>query len=192
MIIEVISTQRYTYYSDSGGWDKSWTQTCNLGQQSHHRWYFIVVWYQRIRITFIQMCMQSIWEIQILFCLDQCEFFRPIVEYVGHNILCHGNCSAQSKFNVINNCPLPTAGQSLFSCIGLVNLYNRYAPYIEIRLKPLRKMVKKFCRKTIPALAWSAELSSLFTDFKKSITSSPVLAWFDPLKLTFLKTNCSR
>ena len=90
---------------------------------------------------------------------------------------------------MIDDWPLPTSGQSLFSFIGLVNLYSRYAPYMEIRLKPLRKMAKKFYRKPIPALAWLAELSSLFTDLKKSITSSPVLARFNPLKLTFLKTD---
>ena len=62
---------------------------------------------------------------------------------------------------------------------------------MEIRLKPLRKMVKKFYRKSIPALAWSAKLASLFTDLKKSRTSSPVLAQFDPLKLIVLKTDWS-
>ena len=58
-------------------------------------------------------------------------------------------------------------------------------------MKPLRKMVKKFYRKPMSALVWSAELSSLFTDLKKSITSSPVLARFDPLKSASLKTDWS-
>ena len=128
---------------------------------------------------------------RVSFCLEKCEFLRPRVEYVGQDILCRGNYPNQSKFNMIDDWPLPTLGQSLFSFICLVNFYSRYAPYMKIRLKPLRKMVKKFYRNPIPALAWLAELSSLFTDFKKSITSSPVLARFDPLKLTFLKTNWS-
>ena len=93
---------------------------------------------------------------------------------------------------MIDNRPLPTLGQSLFSFIGLGNFYSRYAPYKKIRLKPLCKMVKNFYRKPITVLVWSAELSSLFTDLKKNITSSLVLARFNPLKLTFLKTNWSR
>ena len=101
---------------------------------------------------------------RVSFHLEKCEFLRPRVEYVGHDILCHGNYPAQSKFNMIDDCPLPISGQSLFSFVGLVNFYSRYAHYMEIRLKPLRKMVKKFYRKLIPALAWSAELASLFTD----------------------------
>ena len=52
-------------------------------------------------------------------------------------------------------------------------------------------MVKKFYRKLIPLLDWSPYLSDLFNDLKKCITTSPVLAQFDPLKLTFLKIDLS-
>ena len=90
---------------------------------------------------------------RVSFRLDKCEFLRPRVEYVRHDILCHGNFLAKSKFNMIDDWSLPTSGQSLFSCIGLVNFNSRYAPYMEIRLKPLRKMMKKFYRKPYPCLS---------------------------------------
>ena len=117
--------------------------------------------------------------------------FNPRVEYVGHDILQTGNCPAQSKFDMINDWPLPTSGQALFSFVGLVNFYHRYAPYMEIRLKPLRKMVKRFYRKNIPPSAWTPQLTELFSNLKDCITSSPVLARFDPSQLTFLKTDWS-
>ena len=78
-----------------------------------------------------------------------------------------------------------------FSFIGLVNFYHRYAPYLEIQLKPLRKMVKRFYRKPIPTAVWTPELSTLFTDLKVCITSSPVIARFYPTKITFLKIDWS-
>ena len=124
---------------------------------------------------------------RVSFRLDECEFLKPQVEYVGHDILCHGNAPAKSKFNLINDWPLPTAGQSLFSFIGLVNFYHRYAPFLEIQLKPLREMVKQFYCKPIPESA----LTDLFNRLKVCITSSPILARFDPTKLTFLKTDWS-
>ena len=40
-------------------------------------------------------------------------------------------------------------------------------------------------------MAWSPDLIELFNDMKICITSSPVLARFDPSKLTFLKTDWS-
>ena len=61
-----------------------------------------------------------------------------------------------------------------------------------MRLKPLRKLVKLHYRKPIPDKSWTPELTKLFFDLKTCITSSPVLARFDPSKPTFLKTDwCS-
>ena len=67
---------------------------------------------------------------RVSFRLDKCEFLNPRIEYVGHDILTHGNCPAQSKFDLINDWPIPTNGQALFSFIGLVNFYHRYVPYM--------------------------------------------------------------
>ena len=54
-----------------------------------------------------------------------------------------------------------------------------------------RAMIKKYFRKTISPLAWTHELIQLYTDIKMSITSSPVLARYDPDKPTFLKIDWS-
>ena len=40
-------------------------------------------------------------------------------------------------------------------------------------------------------MAWTQELIELFNDIKVCITSSPVLARYDPAKPTFLKTDWS-
>ena len=92
---------------------------------------------------------------------------------------------------MINDWPIPTSGKSLFSFIGLVKFYHKYAPYLEIQLKPLWKMIKRFYRKPIPTVAWTLELSTLFKDLKVCIKSSPVISRFDLTKLTFLKTDWS-
>ena len=122
---------------------------------------------------------------RVSFRLDKCEFLKDRVEYVGVDIMKDGNTPAQSKFNMINDWVLPTSGQALFSFIGLINFYHRYAPYFEIRLKPLRKLCKRFYRKPIPQMAWTEDLIALFEQLKVGITSSPVLARFDADKPTF-------
>lgn len=92
---------------------------------------------------------------------------------------------------MVNDWPLPASGQSLFSFIGLVNFYHKYAPYMEMRLKLLHKLVKAYYRKPITSSAWTPEFVKLFSDLKSCITSSPVLARFDPAKPTFFKTDWS-
>ena len=106
---------------------------------------------------------------------------------MGYDLTVNGNCSAASKFDMIKDLALPATGQILHSFVGLVIFYHRYAPYLEICIKPLRQLLKTYFRKKIPAIAWTPEIVDLFRDAKVCITSSPILAWYNPGKLTFLK-----
>ena len=128
---------------------------------------------------------------RVSFRLDKCEILKDRVEYVGVDIMKDGNSPAQSKFKMIDDWELPKSGQALFSFIGLINFYHRYAPYFEMRLKPLRNLCKRFYRKEIPQMAWTMNLVTLFEELKIGITSSPILARFDADKPTFLKTDWS-
>ena len=58
---------------------------------------------------------------------------------------------------------------------------------MEIRLKPLRNLLKTYYRKSIPLIAWTPDLLSLFEELKGTIISSLVLARFDLENPTFLK-----
>ena len=53
------------------------------------------------------------------------------------------------------------------------------------------EIVPQLLRKEIPLMAWSPDLIKIFEDMKKCITSSPILARFDPTKPVFLKTDRS-
>ena len=89
----------------------------------------------------------------VSFILDKYECLKSRVEYVGHDILHTGNPPAQFRSSLLTDWPLPTLGQSLFSFIDLVNFYHRYTPYMKMRLKPLRSLVKLFYREPIPSTA---------------------------------------
>ena len=63
---------------------------------------------------------------------------------------------------------------------------------MELRIKPLRKLVKSHYRKPILMMRWTPDLVKLFADLKLCITSSPIFARFDPKKSTLVKTDWSR
>ena len=153
----------------------------------------VILWCGNIECIFIYLeCICCVFlKYCFSFSLNKCSFIKPRVEYVGHDITSDGNCPAQSKFNFINDWKLPTSGQSLFSFIGLVNFYHQYAPYFKICLQPLRKLNMKFYRKPIPVEEWTSELRAIFQELKENIVSSPVMARFNPDRLTFLKTDWS-
>jgi hypothetical protein len=124
--------------------------------------------------------------------LSKCDFLKERVEYVGHDLTSDGNCPSKSKFNMITDWPLPATSQALHSLIQLCNLfYNKYCPWLEIKLKPLRQLIKKFHRKPIPIDEWTPPLRQLFEDVKLGVTSSPCLARYDSAKPLFLKTDWS-
>jgi hypothetical protein len=123
--------------------------------------------------------------------LSKCDFLKERVEHVGHDLTSDGNCPSQSKFDMINDWPLPATGQALHSLIQLCNFYDKHCPWLEIKLKPLRQLIKLCHHKSIPPSAWTPPLSLLFDEVKLGVTSSPCLARYDRNKLTFLKTDWS-
>ena len=116
----------------------------------------------------------------------KCHFLIGRVEYVVRDLLADGNCPAKSKFKIIDNLKLPPGG-SLYSFVGLVSFYHRYATYLEMRLKQLQLLIKTYFRTTIPMMVWTLDLIKLFEDIKICVTSSPVLARYVPIKPAFLK-----
>jgi hypothetical protein len=153
----------------------------------------ILIWSNNLEMILLYFeCICRVFvKYRVSFRLDKCEFLKNRVEYVGHDLMPSGNCPAKSKFNLISDWKLPTTGTALHSFVGLVNFYAKYCPFFEVKLKPLRRMIKDWYRTSIPLMAWSPSLIELFEELKADITSSPVLARFDPSKPTFLKTDWS-
>ena len=90
---------------------------------------------------------------RVIFKLSKCEFLSDCVEYVGHDLLRDGNSPASSKFDLTNNWKLPPTGQILFTFVGLISVYNNFLPYHEVRIKPLRHLLRQYYWKPIPQMA---------------------------------------
>ena len=85
----------------------------------------------------------------------------------------------------------PTPGIYLLSFIGLCCFYNRYFPWFEKNIKPLRKLQREYYRKDIPIMGWTPPLIKLCCDCKFNLISSPLLLRYDSSRPTFLKTDWS-
>ena len=69
----------------------------------------------------------------------------------------------------------PTNQQSLRSFLGIVNHYGKFIPFLADLSAPLNKLL----RKDAP-FHWSAESEDSFKRIKEALTSTKVLAHFDP------------
>ena len=74
----------------------------------------ILLWYSNVDALLIYFeCICRIFRrYRVSFRLDKCDFMKPRVEYVGHDITNDSNCPASSKFDIINNWHLPERGES--------------------------------------------------------------------------------
>ena len=105
----------------------------------------VLIWCSNITYTSIlQMRVKVFKKFIVSFCQDKYHFLLDRVEYVGHDLIPNGNCPVKSKFSMIDDWAVPTTGTSLHSFLGLVMFYHHYATYLEIRIKPLRGLIKTY------------------------------------------------
>ena len=82
----------------------------------------------RAILIYFEFAWKIFQKYSVVFWLEKCDFLKERIKYVGHDVTEDGNCPAQSKFYLINDWKLPTNGQDLLSFIGIVSIYDTYAP----------------------------------------------------------------
>ena len=90
-------------------------------------------------IRYFSCVTRAFTKYRLSFELNKCDFIQSFLEYVGHNLTAHDNCSAASKFDLLQSYTLARHGLSLHSFIGLCCFYNRYCPWFETNIKSLTK-----------------------------------------------------
>jgi hypothetical protein len=142
-------------------------------------------------LNYLECCLKICQKYRLSLKLSKCDFLKERVERVGHDLTSIGNCPSKSKFDMITDWPLPATKQALHSLIQLCNFCDKHCPWLEIKLKPLRQLIKLHHRKPIPPECWMPASRLLFDEVKRGVTSSPCLARYDCNKPTFLKTDWS-
>ena len=87
----------------------------------------------------------------------------------------------------ISRYPAPTSRTELRSFIGLVNQLSSSTNTVATLLAPFRPLLS-----TKNEFAWSPNHATAFKTVKESLTTQPVLSYFDITKPTRLSTDASR
>ena len=70
--------------------------------------------------------------------------------------------------------------------LGMVNQLSKFSPHLAERTRPLRELLQKD-----RAWVWNEPQQTAFNDVKKSLTTTPVLALFDPTRETVVSADAS-
>ena len=90
------------------------------------------------------------------------------------------------KVEAIKGATLPTTASEVRSFLGMATYCSKFIPNFSDVYQPLRDLTKKDT-----AFQWSEKHDQAFNQIKDLLTSSTVMAYFDPRKDTELITNAS-
>ena len=118
---------------------------------------------------------------------DKCQFFQRQVTFAGFQLSADGYQVDPSITTAITAYPSPTNRSELRSFIGLVNQLSTSTNTLATLLGPIRPLLS-----TKNEFLWSTTQEEALNQVKKSLTTSPLLSFFDINKPTRLCTDASR
>ena len=117
---------------------------------------------------------------------NKCEFVKPSIVYLGHQIDKNGIHPTDDKVASIKNAPRPTDASGLRSFIGMVQYYHKFLPNLAHVLHPLYELLQKHSR-----WQWTVACQQAFNTVKNMIASESVLAAYNPDETLVLACDAS-
>ena len=117
---------------------------------------------------------------------DKCRFFEDSVEFLGHMIDAKGIHTTPDKLQAIVDAPAPRNVNELRSFLGQLNYYRKFIPRSATILHPLNALLCKNAKWN-----WSPECQKSFESAKAALSSSSLLAHYNPTLLIRLAGDAS-
>ena len=118
------------------------------------------------------------------------QFGVNSLEFLGHQVDCHGVKPLAVKVSAIHNFPQPTTQTKLREFLGLVNFYRRFIPRCSHILQPLTELLTNAGKKSAP-LAWNDQATASFEQVKTALANATLLAHPKPVSPFCVMTDAS-
>ena len=117
----------------------------------------------------------------------KCRWKVPEVTFYGHTISKEGIKAETSKVKAVKDFPSPRNSKEVSSFLGLVTYLTRFIRNLSTEAAPLRNLLQKdVCWR------WGKEEEETFQKLKKLVTSSEVVAHFNPELDTSIIVDASK
>jgi hypothetical protein len=117
----------------------------------------------------------------------KCTFRMTEITFLGHLISADGIKPDPRKIEAILKMPTPSSKTELQRFLGMINYLGKFLPNLSKETAPLRQLLEK-------DVQWRFEQphETAINTLKKMITSSPVLAYYEPKLPTRVTTDASK
>ncbi len=118
--------------------------------------------------------------------LEKCELGRQEVKFLGHLISESGVRPDPDKTRAVLEMKEPSTISQVRSFLGMVNQLGKFIPCLAEKDRPLRDLLSKRNH-----WGWSKAQQEAFSEHKRELSSTPVLALYNPNKELKLSADAS-
>lgn len=131
--------------------------------------------------------------------ITKCVFYKPKISYLGMMISGDGVEIHPDKLQAIRDWSVPANVKDVQSFVGFMNYFRRFIPNFSRVAAPLYGLMKGKAvtrasgRKGVQYVpfSWSAACDEAFATLKSLAMSAPVMAHFNPSRITWIETDAS-
>jgi len=122
----------------------------------------------------LRLVLQKLREHKLYAKCSKCEFWLEEVSFLGHVVSNGGIVVDPSKVKDVLNWKPPTDVSEIYSILGLAGYYRRFIEGFLKLAKPMTALLEKNAK-----FVWSDQCQASFEEFKKRLTTTPVLVLLD-------------
>ncbi|XP_030596890.1 uncharacterized protein K02A2.6-like isoform X2 [Archocentrus centrarchus] len=118
---------------------------------------------------------------------SKCQFGVQEIVFLGDKLSAQGIQPDHEKINAIQDMPRPTDKTGVLRIMGMVNFISKFIPNLSAKTSCIRELLHKEHK-----FKWTAQHEEEWENLKRTLTTAPVLAFYDSTKGIKVSTDASK
>ena len=131
--------------------------------------------------------LQRVQKCQLKLNRSKCQFGVKEITFLGDKLTGAGVEPDQRKIKAILDMPRPEGKKSVLRALGMINFIGKFIPNLSSKTVHLRELLRDRCE-----FEWTSEHEAEWSCLKTTLTTEPVLTFFDPSKRIKISTDSSK